>query len=77
MGDPEKALQIVAAVALQQLFDMPAVLRGLTSGQETAQIPVADGADLRQPLKLGKLRFIKGVALTGKAQYRLRLKVSS
>jgi hypothetical protein len=50
---------------------MPAVFWRLPPGQEISQIPIPDRADLRQPFPFRKLRFVKGIALAGKAQYRL------
>ena len=70
VGNPEEALQIVAAIALQQLLDMLAVLGGLSSGQKVPQVPVADGTEIREPFQFRKLRLVEGVAFAAKPKHR-------
>ena len=65
MGDPQKALQVLAAKPAQQLLDVLAVLGRLPplqEGGEGAAAAVrgqADGAKLRQPLSGADLRLFK------------------
>ena len=68
-GHLEEALQIVAAVLLQQLLDVLAVLGRLPAGQEGGEAPIADGPAVRVPLLLHELRFAEFVPAAIEIQY--------
>ena len=69
VGNAEKALQIIAAVTLQQFLDMLAVLGGLPPREEIAELAISDRPQVCQPFEFRELRLIKRVALAGKAEH--------